>query len=212
MRSIESPLFEARVLEQSSDEKTITFAGFQGAAVINTQSGMILSHIKMSDILGPEFDECDNFGCGINRAGFVGTDVSADRRLVALAMRSGPIFVVDAQSKKIHFKIETNLPTGKRLMIRTIKIDPLGRSIFVYGTEDHAKPSPGHVLKFSLTDGSLLNWYAGPEALGECGGPVGNSIFSSDFRYVYSSDSGNGVQMNMIQPALLRIYQLNEND
>ena len=209
IRNIKSPLLEAAVIMQSSDDSAVVFAGYEGTAIVDVTSGKVLSFVHMSDLLGPEFVDCSNFGCGSSRSAFVGMSVSADLRLAVLSLRRGNIMVVDLQARKIIASIPATSPRGNPLFLRTLRLAPKNE-LYAFFAEEFTKPSKGYVGVYNIATGHLLRWHEGPEVLGECGGPVGRNVFSDDFQFLYSSDSANGWQdSRMLQQTALNIYQLN---
>ena len=210
-RRISSPLLQARVIEQSSDQNIVVFAGYEGAAIVNAQTGAVLSSLHFSDIYGPEFKDCYNFGCGPNGYGFSHYTVSADRRIFAVATNSGPVYLGDSESQKIFKKLEVKTPGDTPLFIRTMKIDQVRNKLYIFGAEKFEQPSNGHVLVYNLYDSRLETWYHGGEVLGANGGSQRGNIFINGFQSVLSSDSTlEGVDMRMMTESYLSHYELED--
>jgi len=209
--SIDSPLYQARVIEQSSDGQLVAFAGYQGAVVVDNNNQEIVFSLQFSDIYGPTYSDCANFGCGTTRSGFSYFDISADKRVFAISTIQGPIYIGDAQQKKIAFTIDPKTPGGLGLYIRHIKIDPVAYKLYVFAAEEPSKPSAAWVLVYNIIDGTLERAHQGGEVPGTSGGNQNGNIFSKDFKFIMTSESADGIaDSRMLRPAQIRILELEQ--
>ena len=209
IRKIDSPILQADVVEQSSDQKFVAFAGYEGAAIVDAVQGTILFKIHMSDLYGPEYAECSNFGCGPNRSGFHKFAVSADKRTLVLTTMSGPLYVMQTERPTVVQKIELKTPGGMPVFVRAMRMNPTASSLYVYVAEHVSKPSTGHVLVYSIASGKILKWFQGSQVLGESGGNNNGSAFSDDFSFLFSSDSAEGfADSRMMRPASIQVMRL----
>lgn len=209
IRSIDSPLLEARVIEQSSDNQFLVLAGYEGAAILDANAGQTVFSLHFSDIYGPEYQDCTNFGCGARGEGFSSIDVSADRRLFAVSTTKGPIYIGSSELGRVTSAIAPVTPDGKPLFIRTLKLDPISNRLYVFGAEAFDKPSMGHVLVYNLSDSRVESWYQARSVMGVTGGGSDGSLFSKDLRQLITADANEGFSdVQMLRPFYFRIYEL----
>jgi hypothetical protein len=210
IRSMDSPLFEATVIDQASAENIVVLGGFQGAALIDLISGKAINVTLVSDILGQEYTDCHQFGCGENRLGFAAVDLIASRRLGFFATLGGQIYGVNLENKKIVYQFSITTPDGDPLRFKHFKASESSGELHVFAAEKLDQESKGYVLVYNIYNGKLLRWHETQSVYGGVSG-TRTALFNRSFSRLLSTDYGiKGVDIRMINKAALSIYDMEE--